>query len=124
MSTSYGDTVDFSNVIIFMTSNLGSSKDSLGFLESDKNFVKKDIKDFFGAELVNRLDHILYFYPFSSSCIDKIILQKVRDRFSDISLDRAIEISHEIKYNCQYLEFGARKIDKLLEEMDLNTVYK
>lgn len=124
MSTSYGDTVDFSNVIIFMTSNLGSSKDSLGFLESDKNFVKKDIKDFLGAELVNRLDHILYFYPFSSSCIDKIILQKVRDRFSDISLDRAIEISHEIKYNCQYLEFGARKIDKLLEEMDLNTVYK
>lgn len=124
MSTSYGDTVDFSNVIIFMTSNLGSSKDSVGFLESDKNFVKKDIKDFFGTELVNRLDHILYFHPFSSSCIDKIILQKVRDRFSDISLDRAIEISHEIKYNCQYLEFGARKIDKLLEEMDLNAVYK
>lgn len=124
MSTSYGDTVDFSNVIIFMTSNLGSSKDSVGFLESDKNFVKKDIKDFFGTELVNRLDHILYFHPFSSSCIDKIILQKVRDRFSNISLERAIEISHEIKYNCQYLEFGARKIDKLLEEMDLNVVYK
>ena len=128
MSTSYGDTVDFSNVfsnvIIFMTSNLGSSKESLGFLESDKNFVKKDIKDFFGVELVNRLDHILYFHPFSSSCIDKIILQKVRDKFSDISLERSIEISHEIKYNCQYLEFGARKIDKLLEEMDLNAVYK
>lgn len=124
MSTSYGDTVDFSNVIIFMTSNLGSSKDSVGFLESDKNFVKKDIKDFLGTELVNRLDHILYFHPFSSSCIDKIILQKVRDRFSNISLERAIEISHEIKYNCQYLEFGARKIDKLLEEMDLNAVYK
>lgn len=124
MTTAYGDTVDFSNVVIFMTSNLGSSKESLGFLESDKSFIKKDLKDFFGPELINRIDAILYFYPFSSDVIDKVILQKIRNKFSDISLEQTKSILKEIKKNCQYQEYGARKIDKLLEQKDLNTVYK
>lgn len=124
MTTAYGDTVDFSNVVIFMTSNLGSSKESLGFLESDKSFIKKDLKDFFGPELINRIDAILYFYPFSSDVIDKVILQKIRNKFSDISLEQTKSILKEIKKNCQYQEYGARKIDKLLEQIDLNTVYK
>ena len=124
MTTAYGDTVDFSNVVIFMTSNLGSSKESLGFLENDKSFIKKDLKDFFGPELINRIDAILYFYPFSSDVIDKVILQKIRNKFSDISLEQTKSILKEIKKNCQYQEYGARKIDKLLEQIDLNTVYK
>lgn len=124
MTTAYGDTVYFSNVVIFMTSNLGSSKESLGFLESDKSFIKKDLKDFFGPELINRIDAILYFYPFSSDVIDKVILQKIRNKFSDISLEQTKSILKEIKKNCQYQEYGARKIDKLLEQIDLNTVYK
>lgn len=124
MTTAYGDTVDFSNVVIFMTSNLGSSKEPLGFLESDKSFIKKDLKDFFGPELINRIDAILYFYPFSSDVIDKVILQKIRNKFSDISLEQTKSILKEIKKNCQYQEYGARKIDKLLEQIDLNTVYK
>lgn len=124
MTTAYGDTVDFSNVVIFMTSNLGSSKESLGFLENNKSFIKKDLKDFFGPELINRIDAILYFYPFSSDVIDKVILQKIRNKFSDISLEQTKSILKEIKKNCQYQEYGARKIDKLLEQIDLNTVYK
>lgn len=124
MTTSYGDTVDFSNVVIFMTSNLGSSKESLGFLENDKSFIKKDLKDFFGSELINRIDSILYFYPFSSTTIDKVILQKIFNKFSDLGLEHTRSMLTEIKKNCQYQEYGARKIDKLLEQIDLNTVYK
>lgn len=124
MTTAYGDTVDFSNVVIFMTSNLGSSKESLGFLENDKSSIKNDLKDFFGPELINRIDSILYFYSFSSDTIDKVILQKIHDKFSNISLEQTKAILKQIKKDCQYHEYGARKIDKLLEQIDLNMVYK
>ena len=60
----------------------------------------------------------------SSDVIDKVILQKIRNKFSDISLEQTKSILKEIKKNCQYQEYGARKIDKLLEQIDLNTVYK
>ena len=66
----------------------------------------------------------MLFYPFSSDVIDKVILQKIRNKFSDISLEQTKSILKEIKKNCQYQEYGARKIDKLLEQIDLNTVYK
>ncbi len=122
MTTAYGDTVDFSNVIIFMTSNLGGNKGSIGFLESDKSLIKNDLKDFFGVELINRIDSILYFYPFSSNVIDKIILQKIYDKFSDISLIQAKSILKKVKNNCNYQEYGARQIVKLLDQVDLNIV--
>ena len=124
MTTSYGDIVNFSNVIIFMTSNLGSLKDSVGFLENGKCQIDDSLRYFFGPELINRLDSILYFYPFSSDSIDKIILQKVRNKFSNINSIQLKKITNDIKKNCQYQQFGARKIDKLLEKIDLSVVYK
>lgn len=124
MTTSYGDTVDFSNVIIFMTSNLGSSKESIGFLDNSKDLVKNDLRKFFGSELINRIDLILHFLPFSSDSINKIILQKVEQRFPTIELNKKKKICKYVKENCDYYEFGARKVDKLLDYIDLNAVYQ
>ena len=123
MTTSYGDAVDFSNVVIFMTSNLGSTKESVGFLNNNKDLIINDLKNFLGAELVNRINSILYFSPFSSKSIDKIILKKVDSKFPDLDLHHKKKIVDDIKKKSQYQEFGARKIEKLLEEIDLNTVY-
>lgn len=124
MTTAYGDVVDFSNVIIFMTSNLGSMKEVVGFLGENKTLIKNEFKNFFGLELINRIDAILYFYPFSAADIDKIISQKVEVKFGNVSSNVRKNILMEIKNKCQYQEYGARKIDKLLEQIELNTVYK
>lgn len=124
MTTSYGDSVDFSNVIIFMTSNLGSNREGIGFLENSKDLIENDLREFFGSELVNRIDLVLHFLPFSAATINKIIMQKVEQKFPKFELDRKKKICKYVKDNCDYSNFGARKVDKLLEYIDLNTVYQ
>ena len=46
MTTSYGDPVSFRNCIIFMTSNLGSSEKTIGFLEGKKSTALDTVKKF------------------------------------------------------------------------------
>ena len=119
MTTSYGDAVSFKNCLIVMTSNLGSSSQSIGFLDNDKDLVMDKIKDFLGVELLNRIDFVCFFHEFSEKTIDKIICSKVKQLYPNISKDRLQKIIKEVKERCQYQQFGARKIDKVLEQLSL-----
>ena len=119
MTTSYGDAVSFKNCLVVMTSNLGSSSQSIGFLDNDKDLVMDKIKDFLGVELLNRIDSVCFFHEFSEKTIDKIICSKVKKLYPNISKDRLQKIIKEVKERCQYQQFGARKIDKVLEQLSL-----
>ena len=116
MTTSYGETVNFQHTIIFMTSNLGTNHQSIGFVNQSESLVRQDIKRFFGTELLNRIDEVYYFQPFSEKTIEKIIIQKIKDRYPKLSSEEMKQFMLEIKPLSQYDEFGARKIDKLLEQ--------
>ena len=118
MTTSYGEIVSFRHTLIFMTSNLGTSKNSIGFLEQDQQLIMNDIKKFFGVELLNRIDSVLFFTPFSAKTIEKIIMNKIHKKYPEMSKETMKSLMQEIKKDCQYEEFGARKIDKLLEQKD------
>jgi len=65
LTSSKGKTVDFSNVIIIMSANLGSAdaeKLKIGFGNQDNSeVVEKEIKRFFSPEFRNRLDAIVKF---------------------------------------------------------------
>ena len=124
MTTSYGEAVSFRHTLIIMTSNLGANKNTIGFLNQKETFIRNDLKKFFGVELLNRLDGVFYFLPFSSKDIEKIISSKVNQKYPDLSSLEKKKLICNIKEQCQYEEYGARKIDKILEQMDLNTVYK
>ena len=119
MTTSYGDAVSFKNCLIVMTSNLGSSSQSIGFLDNDKNLVMDKIKDFLGVELLNRIDSVCFFHEFSEKTIDRIICSKVKQLYPNISKDRLQKIIKEVKERCQYQQFGARKVDKVLEQLSI-----
>lgn len=119
MTTSYGDAVSFKNCLIVMTSNLGSGSQSIGFLDNDKDLAIDKIKDFLGVELLNRIDSVCFFHEFSEKTIDKIICSKVKKLYPNISKDRLQKIIKEVKERCQYQQFGARKIDKVLEQLSL-----
>ncbi len=76
-----GRTVDFRNVLLIMTSNLGSqfmADPSLSPTERN-NQVMAVVKDHFRPEFLNRLDEIVQFDELSRSDLDRIV---------DISLDR------------------------------------
>ncbi|MBK8492299.1 MAG: ATP-dependent Clp protease ATP-binding subunit [Saprospirales bacterium] len=63
-----GRTVDFSNTIIIMTSNLGAREASsrLGFQQNEADeaaIYEKEVRNFFRPEFVNRIDRIVVFNP-------------------------------------------------------------
>ena len=118
MTTSYGDAVSFKNCVIFMTSNLGFQKRSVGFIERKRSIVVDNLKSFLGVELFNRLDSVVLFRSFSDSDIEKIITLKIKQRKPSISSSDLKKLILLVKNECEYLEFGARKIDKVLEQLE------
>lgn len=63
-----GRTVDFSNTIIIMTSNLGAKEVAarLGFHQNEEDeaaIYEKEVRNFFRPEFVNRIDRIVAFNP-------------------------------------------------------------
>jgi ATP-dependent Clp protease ATP-binding subunit ClpA len=79
LTSATGKTVDFTNVILIMTSNLGAAnaeKRKIGFGDSVKTGeINKAIENFFTPEFRNRLDAVVEF-----SKLDKDMMLKIVDR--------------------------------------------
>jgi len=80
-----GNTVDFKNVIIIMTSNIGArhlmKREGLGFQSSKdemvsekvEDLVKSEVKRTFNPEFLNRVDEIILFMALSESDLIQIL---------------------------------------------------
>ncbi len=81
LTDSHGKTVDFTNTIIIITSNIGvqhfKSDIDFGLKNEKNNFIKKEImssvKSILSPEFINRLDEILFFSKLGKSHIVKIV---------------------------------------------------
>jgi len=145
-----GRTVDFRNVVVIMTSNVGAEtikKDStLGFTtrnpEDDynqmKNRVMSELKRSFRPEFLNRVDEVIVFHALNQKEIKEIVdlmVEELRKRLKEQGID--FELSTEAK---EFLakegydpNFGARPLrraiqkhieDKLSEELLKGTLKK
>jgi len=82
-----GRIADFRNVILIMTSNVGSREMNsfkIGFNNTmDGNLIKGDpmnaVKEFFSPEFRNRLDEIVVFNSLSQESINKIVLKFIKE---------------------------------------------
>lgn len=68
LTDSLGRTVDFTNTIIIMTSNLGASEvsNTLGYSQTQQNIsliYRRAVEKFFRPEFINRVDKIVIFKP-------------------------------------------------------------
>lgn len=123
---STGKVIDFSNTIIVMTTNVGSQSataNTLGFgknTNSIKNDILTDIKKYFPADLINRIDEIITFNPLDDSNI-KIIISKELTEFEKELSDKNIKVSisqnvNEFIFNkIQFNNFGARQVIKTIQ---------
>lgn len=116
---SNGRNIYFDNSVIFMTSNLGCTGSSIGFNNIDT--ISNNLKDFLSIEFINRIDKICLFKSLDNKAINEVIgerlknlkkLYKERGYNIKISSNVIDLISTKSKYN----EYGARKIDKVIEE--------
>ena len=99
-----GNTVDFKNTIIIMTSNIGArhlqKKQGLGFqsdredLVNDKveELVKQEVKKTFNPEFLNRLDEVILFLSLSDADLIQIVELLVQQLNTNLA-QKAITIS-------------------------------
>jgi ATP-dependent Clp protease ATP-binding subunit ClpC len=99
-----GNTVDFKNTILIMTSNIGArhlqKKQGLGFqsdredLVNDKveELVKQEVKKTFNPEFLNRLDEVILFLSLSDADLIQIVELLVQQLNTNLA-QKAITIS-------------------------------
>ena len=117
-----GRTVDFRNVILILTSNLGSQyliDPELTWAEKEQA-VRETVRQSFKPEFVNRLDEIAIFRPLTEANLARIVdisIDGLQRRLSDRRLD--IEVSPEARtwlakrgYDPLY---GARPLRRLMQ---------
>ena len=119
-----GRTVDFSNTIIVMTSNLGSHAIMELAGTEDENQIRdkvmEAVRGFFAPEFLNRLDETVVFTPLDRRDIRKIVelqLEHLNKRMENAGY--GIEVSNDAKdllanegYDPQ---FGARPLRRVIQ---------
>jgi len=114
-----GNDIIFKNALIFMTSNLGSNQKTIGFSGSKRELRNVYLEEYLGVELVNRIDHVWYFHNMDSDIITSIIKSKldaIKKTRNSVKIKFSRELVDDIKSRCEYQKFGARRIDKIIEE--------
>ena len=108
LTDSLGRTIDFTNSIIVLTSNVGARRiadfgTGIGFESSTtaashdekiEGIIKKELKNKFSPEFLNRLDEIVLFDQLSEDSILKIVnveLKELIDRMKDINIELSVE---------------------------------
>lgn len=126
-----GQKVDFKNVIVLFTSNIGAKAASdfgkgIGFKEDEsansKKILLKQLKNKFPPEFLNRLDDIIYFNPLNEDDIKKIIkleIGKFEKKLENIGYtvsydDNVIEFIFNIVNDEK--EYGARPIIRAIQD--------
>ena len=115
-----GNLIYFNNTFSIMTSNIGYNKDNLGFTEEISKHDSK-LKEFLPIELLNRIKKVISFNKLSYNDIRLIVkknISKIKKKIKDKNLKLSINnnIIEEVIKESRYLEFGARKINSVMEE--------
>ena len=119
LTDSLGTTVDFTNCIIIMTSNLGSQYLLNGNSEKEKSQVMDLLKKTFRPEFLNRIDEIIMFNSLSKEVGDKII-EKFLNQLKERLENRDIAFSYDKKavdYLSRYFDdiYGARPLKRAIQ---------
>ena len=119
LTDSLGTTVDFTNCIIIMTSNLGSQYLLNGNSEKEKSQVMDLLKKTFRPEFLNRIDEIIMFNSLSKEVGDKII-EKFLNQLKERLENRDISFSYDKKavdYLSRYFDdiYGARPLKRAIQ---------
>lgn len=119
MTDNKGVTVDFKNIIVIMTSNVGAKQieergNGIGFVKDTndlkKDIIKKELNKAFKPEFINRIDKIIYFNNLTEEKIRKIIaleLTKLKKRIEDVGY--VFEYEEEKTVDKIYVKVASQK---------------
>lgn len=108
--------INLNNNTIIMTSNLGFEESKLGFNQANQKTVFSSLKQKFQSSLMNRIDHVVIFNRLTEKDITIIVknkLKKLKVKYPDFIYQN--NLIKEIVSASEYQEYGARRIDKIIE---------
>ena len=130
LTDSHGKTVDFTNTIIIMTSNMGSEyfESNLNFSEKNEktksviNKVMNAVKSKLSPEFINRLDEILFFSKLGKSHVADIVeiqLKYLKNRLllNNYSIVWDDKVCATIALKAYNPEYGARPIKREIRDV-------
>jgi ATP-dependent Clp protease ATP-binding subunit ClpB len=108
-----GRTVDFTNVVLIMTSNLGAGGDAATVMTAVRNHFK--------PEFLNRIDEVVVFHRLDERHIERIVeiqVEQLRERLADRNLgleltDAALAHVAKVGYDP---DFGARPLKRVIQK--------
>jgi ATP-dependent Clp protease ATP-binding subunit ClpB len=126
LSDSLGHTVDFTNTIVVMTSNIGSqaiqeiTKEG-GSEQEVRDAVKESLQARFLPEFLNRIDETIVFHPLDRSHIHKIVnlqIQRLVEQAAKAGItlectEKAIDEIARLGYDPVY---GARPLKRVIQQ--------
>lgn len=123
-----GRTVNFTNTILIMTSNLGSaSLSEKSTQEEREQKAMEAIKGFFKPEFINRLDGIVVYNPLNENIMKEIVdlqLSETSERlakqhlditFTDAARKHLLEVGFDSLY-------GARPLKRIINELVIDEI--
>lgn len=114
-----GRVIRFDHVTIIMTSNVGFDEIHIGFNEKANDIIESKLKENFSVPFLNRIDNIVIFKPMNKKNIEKLVhlkLERLSSQYKDYHLDISKNVIDEIVEESNYFEYGARKIDKIIQD--------
>ena len=127
LTDSQGNTVNFENTIIIMTSNAGSNlnTNSIGFgnqAQENRNKMLSALKDLFRPEFLNRVDETIAFKPLTKEELLQIVdllLAKTQEALDtkEIKLELTNEAKEYIVSKGTDLKYGARPLRRAIQKL-------
>lgn len=125
LTDNLGNTVDFKNSVIIMTSNLGSTMIH-EMAEKNKSTMKQAVMEivdqFFKPEFINRIDEIIIFDPLDLAAVRNIVdlqLEKLQNRLKHLEIN--LSLTEKCKNKILTVGFdptyGARPLKRAISQL-------
>ena len=126
LSDNQGHTVDFTNTLIVMTSNIGSQMiqeitREHGSQEEIRTAVQESLQQKFLPEFLNRIDETIIFHPLKATEIHTIVglqVERLRKQLAEngLSLEVTDEAVDEIARQGYDPQYGARPLKRVIQQ--------
>lgn len=120
-----GNVIRFDHITIIMTSNVGFEEIKVGFNQNKEDEVISSLKTVFPPSFINRIDNIITFNNLNKDNLIEIInnrIDYIKNKYNNITINIDNSVLEEVINKCNYHEFGARKVNKVLSNIVENKV--
>ncbi|EGD82525.1 heat shock protein [Salpingoeca rosetta] len=132
-----GRTVDFTNTVVVLTSNIGApillsgkvDPETGDLDENTRTQVMHEVQSYFRPEFLNRLDDVIMFKPLQKHALRTIcrnMVEQINERLADrdITLDCTDAACDVILLNSFHPQYGARPVRRYIEKQVVTAMSK